>query len=88
MMIAEGDCAAEDEACYVNFGMIVRRRLGMQCQYASRHVDGRHGAEDLGQGLRFKGRPADYHELRKHRDDVETFVDRLEALVNPGMAPR
>ena len=63
---------------YTDFGDIAYDRCGMQCQYASRYIDGRiEGYPNLGDGLRFTGDPRDYHSVRIHRDDVETFVTRL-----------
>ncbi len=64
---------------FVNFGDIARARLRQQCQYASRYVDGKiQGYPNLGEGLRFRGTPADYHSLEIHQDDVEEFVRRVE----------
>lgn len=34
---------------------------------------------NLGEGLRIKGKPSDYHSLIIHTDDVETFVERYKA---------
>lgn len=62
----------------VLLGDVARKRLGMQCQYASRYVDGRHGSPNLGAGLRFEGNPADYHALRIAEGDVEEFVRRVQ----------
>lgn len=69
---------------FVRFGDVAIGRLNQQCQYASRFVDGRHGYPNLGDGLRFRGRTTDYHTLMIHRDDVETFVDRVAAWRNTG----
>lgn len=69
----------EDTGEFVKFGEIARGRLGQQCQYASRYVDGKiEGYPNLGEGLRFKGDPGDYHSLEIHREDVEEFVRRVE----------
>lgn len=66
-----------DETAYVSFGDLSRGRLNQQCQYGSRYVDGRHGYPNLGEGLRFRGTPADYHTLLIHRDDADEFVQRV-----------
>lgn len=66
-----------DAEGYVEFNK--DRRLG-QNQYASRNVDGRHGANNLGEGLRWKFREgsdaSDYHDIRIHIDDLEEFHRR------------
>jgi hypothetical protein len=70
---------------WLPFGDVARGRLGQQCQYASRLIDGRHGSPRLGDGLRFQDRTggpvdvSDYHDIRIHRDDIETFVERVLA---------
>ena len=56
---------------YISFGDMARRRCGMQCQYASRYLD-----TSIGEGLRFKGDSANYHTLRIHKEDADTFVAR------------
>lgn len=65
------------EGC-VSFGDMARQRLGEQCQYVSRFVDGFAGRPALGEGLRFVGDPRDYHSLVIHQDDVEEFIHRYE----------
>ncbi len=67
----------EDVITWIGFGTIARNRLSQQSQYASRMIDGRHGSPNLGDGLRFRGDPADYHDIKIHRDDIETFVGRV-----------
>lgn len=64
---------------FVRFGKIAIEQCGEQCQYASRAIDGVHGAPNLGEGLRFKGDPRDYHNVRIHKDDVAEFVRRYKA---------
>ena len=64
---------------FVPFGELVRSRLGMQCQYASRYVGGLCEYPDLSQGLRFQGSRSDYHSLTIHQDDVEEFIKRVKA---------
>ena len=63
---------------FVNFGKVARKELGMQAQYASRFVDGRHGEPNLGDGLRFKGLPKDYHSLMIEENDISEFVSRVK----------
>ncbi len=60
---------------FVSFGDVARKRLGEQCQYA------RHFLADtnLSEGIRWQGRIEDYHGLTIHKDDVETFVTRVQA---------
>ena len=77
---------------YSPFGDFCRSRLGQQCQYGSRYIDGRlEGYPALGEGLRFnngKGyrgetRPldaSDYHSVRIHRDDMDEFERRYKAF--------
>ena len=72
-----------DALIYVNFGDVSRKRLGLQCQHGSRYVDGAiDGWENLGKGLRFKGKASDYHSLKIHKDDVEEFVRRYKEYLN------
>lgn len=69
------------EADYVNFGdscVHVEGGVDMQTQYASRYLDGRHGFADLGSDLRWIGHLGDYHGVRIHKDDVQTFIDRVK----------
>lgn len=63
---------------FVNFGEISRFYLGKQAQYGSIYVDGweERGYPNLGEGLTFKGDPADYHSLAIRRGDVPAFVAR------------
>jgi hypothetical protein len=68
-----------DAEIYVRLGDVAVGILHGQCQYVSRYVGGRHGSPDLGDGLRFKGDPADYHSMRIHADDVAEFVERVLA---------
>lgn len=74
---------------YSGFGDFARSRLGQQCQYASRYIDGRlEGYPALGEGLRFNnGKPygkvreldaSDYHSVRIHRDDMDEFERRYK----------
>jgi hypothetical protein len=80
---------SEENKDYVNFGDVCRGRLSQQCQYGSRYVNPRFNTEsareagdwypNLGEGLRITGKPSDYHSLKIHKDDVETFVERYTA---------
>ena len=64
---------------YVDFGDIARGRLGEQCQYGSRYIEGGlAGYPSLGDGLRFMGNQANYHSWKIHKDDVEEFVQRVK----------
>lgn len=68
---------------YSPFGDFCRSRLGQQCQYGSRYIDGRlEGYPNLGEGLRFKGDPSDYHFVRIHRDDMDEFERRYREYVD------
>lgn len=66
---------------YSPFGDYCRSRLGQQCQYGSRYIDGRlEGYPALGEGLRFKNLGnGDYHSIRIHRDDMDEFERRYRA---------
>jgi hypothetical protein len=69
---------------YVDFGDVARKLLNEQCQYISRYVGGKCDEKDLGFGLRFmeNGKVVtysdDYHSLKIHKDDVDTFVNRVK----------
>lgn len=68
-----------DEEGYVPFNE--DRRLG-QNQYASHYARGILRSPNLGQGLRWKhldDRGGDYHRIRIHEDDLETFHRRVKA---------
>jgi hypothetical protein len=69
----------QDDPDYLPFGPIARNRIGEQAQYASAYIHGRGRAPNLGEGLRFKGDPKDYHDVQIHKDDVDTFVERVLA---------
>lgn len=78
---------ADEFSEFANFGDVCRNRLGMQCQYGSRYVNPDFSAESakeaghfvpyLGEGLRIKGKPDNYHSLEIHTDDVDEFVSRV-----------
>lgn len=73
---------------FSGFGDFCRARLGQQCQYGSRYIDGRlEGYPALGEGLRFNNGigyggdvtpldATDYHSVRIHRDDMDEFERR------------
>jgi len=56
---------------FVNLGDVCRGRLGMQCQYGSRYAD------TICKDLRITGTTSDYHSMEIHKDDVETYVNRV-----------
>lgn len=64
-----------DQDGYVPFNR--DRRLG-QNQYASRYADGRHDSPNLGEGLRWRGNPSDYHFLMIHHEDLVIFHERVK----------
>lgn len=64
-----------DPSEFVAFGDVARHRLGMQCQYARKLLLD----PVLSKGVRWQGRIEDYHNLRIHRDDVEAFVEVVQA---------
>lgn len=66
---------------FVLFGDVSREELKKQTQYGSRYVDGFQGEyPNLGEGLRFKGNPDDYHSLKIHKDDIKEFVNRFKTI--------
>ncbi len=68
---------------YSPFGDFSRQRLGEQCQYGSRYIDGRGGCPALGEGLRFRNLKRGYHFIRIHRDDMDEFERRYRAHAGP-----
>lgn len=75
---------------YISLGDVARRELGMQCQYASRYVDGvmpddyPDVATDptFGEPLRIYGDSGNYHSYMIHKDDVGQFVHRVKQVRN------
>lgn len=72
-----------NESDYVSVGDVCRQRLGQQCQYGSRYLDrgwaqGENSYKFCGDGLRVLGDCSNYHGMKIHKDDVETFVARWE----------
>jgi len=66
---------------YVNFGDVCRDELGIQCQYGSYYLDGTANYPNLGVGLRIIGDKFNYHSLKIHRKDADTFIKRFEEEV-------
>ncbi len=66
---------ASENGEYVSFGDVARRRLGVQAQYAREYLTN----PELAEGVRWKGKIEDYHGLKIHKDDVESFVERAIA---------
>ncbi len=67
---------------YVNFGNQVVHKFGLgQTQYISRYINPNLDEEYpmLGEGLRFKGNPSNYHNVEIHVDDIEKFLRRYRA---------
>ncbi|MCA9805148.1 MAG: hypothetical protein KC777_24430 [Cyanobacteria bacterium HKST-UBA02] len=76
----------------VDFGDVARKRIGMQCQYASRYVSGEcpQGYQDeypdvasdpqFGDELRVEGDAGNYHGIKIHADDVDEFVARMKLV--------
>jgi len=73
----DGDLIQHDSE-YINFGDMVRKRTGVQCQYMSRYLHGCiDGWPNLAVGLRIKGEPINhYYSVLIHKDDVEEFLNR------------
>ena len=67
-----------DTSKYIDFGDFSRHHLGLSCQQGSKYVDGViDNYPELGQGLRFLGDNHNYHSLKIHKDDVQTFMNRF-----------
>ena len=65
---------------FIRFGDIAIDILDQQCQYASRYLHGTiKGYPALGNDLRLKGDPCDYHCVEIHQNDAQTFIDRYHA---------
>jgi hypothetical protein len=67
---------------YLNLGDVCREQLAMQAQYGSRFafIEWADEYPFCGEGLRFKGDSDDYHSVKIHKDDVFTFVARVNAI--------
>lgn len=89
-MLQKKPTSAAEQEQYVSFGDIARSKLGMQCQYASRYVDGAFPDEypdlasdpALGNPLRIYGDSGNYHSYMIHRDDVDAIVHRISQYRN------
>ena len=68
---------------FVEFGDVCRDRCGQQAQYGSGYLKASKTRPNLGAGLRFRGSHghdldiANYHDIEIHKDDVDTFVERV-----------
>lgn len=73
---------------WVDFGEVAHKLCGMQSQYCSQYVDGRHACLNFGEGLRWRRRhpradgdcavdAKDYHNIQVHRDDAPLFAKRV-----------
>ena len=68
----------ESKSEYIDFGDFSRKHLGLTCQQGSKYVEGViDNYPELGQGLRFLGNNNNYHSLKIHKDDVQTFLNRF-----------
>lgn len=75
-----GETFMVDDYGFVDFGDVAIGLLNQQSQYASRYVNGAlEGYPNLGEGLQFKGDPADYHDLKIHKDAIDEFVMRVNS---------
>ena len=57
------------------------RKCGLSNQYGSSYILGTDNKPACGEGLRFRNWPnqgSDYHNIQIHRDDVDTFVERVQ----------
>ena len=89
-MLQQKPTGAAELGQFVSLGDVARGELRMQCQYASRYVDGSlpeeypdvaSGAE-FGKPLRLFGDPGNYHSYMIHQDDVDEFVRRVKQYRN------
>lgn len=60
---------------FLKFGDVSRKLLGMQCQYGCHYLTDTILAKDI----RWTGDISNYHGIKIHKDDVETFVARVLA---------
>ena len=70
-----------ERARYVEFRE-ASSKCGMSNQYCSEYIDGLRRKPALGEGLRFHNWPnasGNYHGILIHRDDVASFVERVQA---------
>lgn len=78
-MSTETLIVSEDPRDYVNFGAVCRNLLGQQAQYASKYLAPTSVRHSLGFGLRLRHAEdlGDYHKIQIHKEDVDTFVERV-----------
>ena len=62
---------------YIDFGNYCRNELNVTCQYGYYMLNGLAGHPELGKGLRITGDAWNYHSLRIHKDDADTFKERV-----------
>jgi len=65
---------------FVDFGDVCRNKLDMQCQTGYYMLEGFHGYPKMKEGLRIIGNDWNYHSLKIHKDDVQKFIDRVNAM--------
>jgi hypothetical protein len=71
---------------YINFGNLCRNELGIQSQYGYHYITGIGGSPNLSEGIRLKGgNNHDYHSLYIHKDDADTFKNRVMNYRKPEM---
>ena len=67
-----------DDDGMVKFGDVARGLLNQQCQYASEYVTGIGNSPTFADDLRISGDKTFYHGLKIHKDDIVTFVNRVQ----------
>ena len=69
-----------DKDGFVRFGDVSRKLLEKQCQYGVTYAFGDESCDcpNLGEGLRIKGDPGNYIDVKIHEDDIEEFVRRYK----------
>jgi len=68
------------EEDFENFGEVCRNKLNMQCQTGYYMLEGFHGYPVMKEGLRIIGNEMNYHAIKIHKDDVQIFIDRVNAM--------
>lgn len=71
------DEPASAHGSYIDLGTVVHDMLDMQMQYAVRYLDS-DKYPTISAGIRWQGNLVDYHEIRIHSEDVNTFVKRVQ----------
>ena len=64
------------ETDFVNFGDVCRNKILITCQCGYFMLEGYHGFPKIKEGLRIIGNDHNYHSLKIHKDDVQTFINR------------